>query len=247
MTNNSAIDGKQVQGMGNNAFTLNLFRFDEDEFRFDPRAGRFRVVSGAGKGSFVSREAVLSQQRLFLNRQENELVKLGDRLIDGGLSVRAFEKQAGETLRRIHIASAIIGKGGRDRMTQNDWDKVTETIKRQLYKGRGENGKPYGIKHLMAEYKAGKVSPAQLRFRLKLYAQSGIVSYSVAEIDDAKKRGITMARRVLSPGAMHCSECIEYANRGWQEIGQIVPIGIACSCKNNCLCRIEMQESLTAL
>jgi hypothetical protein len=216
--------------------------FDLDDFQFDPKAGRFRIISGAGKGGFISRTAVLEQQRRYLDRQKDTLTQLGDRLAEGRISIKDFQKESGDTLRRIHIASAVLGKGGRDRMTQADWNTVQETIKRQLYKGRGMDGKPYGIKHLTREWLDGTVSPAQLKARLALYAQSGIVSYSQAEIKDQSQRGMSQAKRFLSAGGMHCAECVDYAARGWVNLSDVVPIGVACSCRNNCLCRIEYQK-----
>jgi hypothetical protein len=214
-------------------------RIDTDEFQFDPKAGRFRVISGAGKGGFISRTAVLEQQRRYLDRQKTALTQLGEHLANGGIGIREFQKEAGDTLRRIHVASAILGKGGRDRMSQTDWNTVQETIKRQLYKGRGTDGKPYGIKHLTREWLDGTVSPAQLKARLALYAKSGIVSYSQAEIKDNAQRGMNKARRFLSAAGMHCAECVEYASRGWVNLSDVIAIGVACSCRGNCLCGIE--------
>jgi len=220
----------------------NTLHLDTDDFSFDPKSGRFRVAAGAGKGSFISRAAVLNQTRLYLDRQKVELGALGDRLSTRSITLSEFQREAGNNLRRIHIASAVLGKGGRDKMTQSDWDKVQETIKRQLYKGRGEDGKPFGIKHLAAEWKAGKVSPAQLKARLGLYAQSGVISYSTAELNEAKKRGVKRGKRVLAIGGDHCSECITYAARGVVNLSDIIPIGVACSCRGNCLCVIEFEN-----
>jgi hypothetical protein len=217
---------------------------DLDDFIFDPRSGRFRIATGAGKGGFISRAAVLNQERLYLDRQKVELGKLGDRLSSGTITLPEFQREAGNTLRRIHIASAVLGKGGKDKMTQADWDKVQETIKRQLYKGRGADGKPFGIKHLAAEWKDGKVSAAQLNMRLGLYVQSGVISYSTAELDALKESGIPYAIRKISAGHKNCPECIQYASLPPQPIEKITPIGTACSCRSNCKCYIVGMQSL---
>jgi hypothetical protein len=224
-------------------YPISQIHLDTDDFTFDPRTGRFRIATGAGKGGFISRAAVLNQERLYLDRQKVELGKLGDRLSNGTITLPDFQREAGNTLRRIHIASAVLGKGGKDKMVQGDWDKVQETIKRQLYKGRGEDGKPFGIKHLAAEWNAGKVSAAQLKMRLGLYAQSGVISYSTAELDQAKKDGVKRGRRVLAMGGIHCQECVSYAERGYVNLSDIIPIGVACSCRGNCLCRIDFLTS----
>jgi hypothetical protein len=37
-------------------------------------------------------------------------------------------------------------------------------------------------------------------------------------------------------------ECLQYSERGYVDLSDVVPIGVACSCRGNCLCRIEMEE-----
>jgi hypothetical protein len=68
------------------------------------------------------------------------------------------------------------------------------------------------------------------------------VSYSTAELDDAKVRGVKRGRRVLAMGGFHCNECVTYSERGYVDLSRVVPIGVACSCRGNCLCRIEWED-----
>lgn len=210
-----------------------------DDYTFNPKTGRFRVATGAGKGQFISREAVLNQNKKYLEVEREALVKLGDRLTSGELSLREFQKQAGESVRRIQVASAVLGRGGRDKMTQKDWATVQEQIKIQLYKGRDKKtGKRFGLKFLAQEIAEGKVSPAQLRYRLGLYAQSGSVVANAMDVRSLKESGMTHGVRVLAAGHVHCKECLEYAALPPQPIDKVVAIATRCSCRNQCKCSI---------
>jgi hypothetical protein len=216
------------------------FDFTTPDLTFDRKSGRFRVASGAGKGQFISREAVLSQTQKYLDVERAALVKLGDRLSTKAISLRDFQFEAGESVRRIQVASAILGRGGRDRMTPKDWAQVQVQIKAQLYKGKDPTtGKRYGLKFLAKEWAAGTVSPAQLAHRLSLYGQSGIVTYHAMDKERQKDDGKVQGVRILSPKHVHCPPCVKYAAMPPQPIDDVVPIATRCDCRNNCKCSIQ--------
>jgi hypothetical protein len=202
-------------------------------YRWDVKLGRYRYTN---TGKLAPRSAVLALTDRFITQQKAELQSLGERLSAGAIDLGKFQQQAGEILRSIHSGSAILGKGGIDKMTQPDWDKAIAILKQQLYKGRDRvTGKPYGIKHLAEEWRSGTVSPAQLQMRLGLYAQSGKLTYW----EMLKRSSSGLAIRVLG-AAEHCPECLEYAALPPQPIAQVVVPGVACSCRVNCRCAIEM-------
>lgn len=45
------------------------------------------------------------------------------------------------------------------------------------------------------------------------------------------------AKRILSPFAAHCPECIQHQT-DWTDSVNVVPIGVNCSCRQNCKCSI---------
>jgi hypothetical protein len=55
--------------------------------------------------------------------------------------------------------------------------------------------------------------------------------------------GFEEARSVLHP-ADHCPGCLVEAEKGWQPIGAMVPIGER-DCKGNCRCTVEYRRSGT--
>jgi hypothetical protein len=45
------------------------------------------------------------------------------------MSLRDFQQEAGELLRQIHVSSAIVGRGGLDRMTSEDYLAIDASSK----------------------------------------------------------------------------------------------------------------------
>lgn len=222
--------------------------FDEaDEFYFDKATGRFRFRSGAGKGQFAPRTAVLALTRANINARSAELIDLGDSLSNGDISLLDFQLSAAKLLKRIHVQSAILGANGVDQMTSQDWLRVARTLKTQFYDGKDpDTGKRFGLTWLANDIKQGTVTPAQLRYRLNLYAQSGNLSYWNQYRVSEKRAGKLYAIRNLGQ-AEHCQACEAYAALPPQSIDIIILPTQKCQCRAACKCEIvtlTLQEAI---
>lgn len=219
---------------------MQLYSFAaSDEYTFDPKTGRYRYTSGAAKGKFAPREAVLALTQKAIAANTAELQQLGDRLAAGTLKLRDFQEEAGAIVRRIHVQNAILGRGGIDKMKPADWLLVARTLKQQFYAGKdAETGRRFGLKHLAAEIKAGEVSAAQLRQRLALYAESGKVTYWEMAKRSAADGGQGYGLRRLGD-AQHCPSCVRYAAEPPRPIAELVTPGTRCECRSRCKCSIE--------
>lgn len=205
-------------------------------WKFDVKSGRYRYTD---TGQFAPREAIMNLINGRVAIAKQEIGNITDNFTDGRISLKAWEKQIAEQLKFIHVQSAILGKGGIDKMQPEDWLKVARELKKQYYTGIDEStGKKFGLKQLVKEIKEGKVSSQQLKARLNLYANSGKLSYYEAISSQKKEQNYTLMKRVL--GAVHksCDECMSYASQGWQPIGLLPLPTQKCTCKNNCKCSV---------
>ena len=80
--------------------------------------------------------------------------------------------------------------------------------------------------------------------RAGLYGGYGYSLWENVGLDRARKKGYTVARRMLGPTETHCHDesdrqgCWELWKKGWISISDMVPIGDA-ACYNNCRCHIR--------
>ncbi|NEZ64645.1 hypothetical protein D0962_17930 [Leptolyngbyaceae cyanobacterium CCMR0082] len=205
-------------------------------YAWDPNIQRFRWTNGAAAGKLASEQAVLSLTSKLVDAEASQLEQLGRDFFAGKLNAREFQQQSGEALRRIHGSSAIIAKRGPQNVTNENWAQITEILKRQFYKGRSADGRPYGLKHLTAEVEQGKVSEAQLIARLRMYAKSGRLSGDLMQRRAAAESGKLYATRHLSPNHVHCASCLAHQQLTPRLASEITPPATNCECRTNCKC-----------
>lgn len=216
-----------------------LSDFSDRQFQWDTRVKRYRVTEGAGKGDFISREAILSLTREAIAANKIQLIALADELTDGKLTLKQFQLEAARQVRLIHTQQAAIAAGGFDRVTPEMWLSVARELQRQYRTGRDiETGKRYGLKWLCEDIKNGKVSLPQLRQRLALYANSGKASFWEIDTQVQFNKGLTHGIRKLGKAHKHCSPCILYSTYPPQPLQSIIRPTQQCDCGPNCVCTI---------
>ena len=209
------------------------------DYTFDPKTGRYRYRSGtAGAGQFAPRTAVLALTEDTILSERKNLLEVGLKLAEGKITLRQFQADAAEVVRRLHVANAILGRGGIDKMSDRDWLEVARNLKTQYYAGFDpDTGHRFGLKHLAADIKAGGVSAGQLQARLAMYASASKQSYWRAFKRTEEESGRGYGIRQLGQ-AEHCAECIQLAAQPPQPIDRVVLPGYQCSCRALCKCTI---------
>lgn len=215
--------------------------FSVTGFRWDNRAKRYRWSTGAGQNQFAAKRTVLEYSRREIVRQSESLVGLADRLDGGDIDLEGFQRQAAETLKRIHVLQAVIAANGSENLFANDYLRIGRELKLQFTSGRSLLGEPFGLKSLAADVATGKVSSAKLKSRLKQYAASGKKTYwqTLAAKNDGK-----FGFRRLGANHVHCPDCIEYAAMAPKPIGEVILPGHLCSCLNQCRCVVVLSDSM---
>ncbi len=143
-------------------------------------------------------------------------------------SIGAWEISIAAQLRRLHLQMFALGRGGWDRIARRDWRIVEARLATEF---------SY-LERLALDISAGRVSLAEVLYRLSLYARDARTTYfegARAAKDDA---GYTQERRVLNP-AEHCSDCVLHAAKGWRPIGSLPLPGDDSQCISNCRCGME--------
>lgn len=217
-----------------------MLTLDALPYRFDPRTGRYRWTDGASKGKLAPRKAILSLTDRYIKSESDRLIEVGRSWVSGAIDDRTFQVSAAEIIRQVTIGAAILGANGIDNLKNQDWQRIQETIKRNLYKGRDKDGKPFGLRQLMRDRLSGEASDAQFLARLKMLANAARLAFHQEDAIAQAKAGATECRRILGV-AEHCQDCIDYAAIGWIGIDRLILPGDRCACRSNCKCRVEFR------
>jgi hypothetical protein len=203
-----------------------------DDLEYDQRIKRFRYKDS---GKFASREETINLQKKYLEQQIEKFISLAPRIKAGDITAYM---QLGETLKRIHLSNAIIAANGYDNLTQRDLGQIGAILKKQYYAGYDPiTNQKFGLKFLIEESK--DQSETMIANRLKMFAKSGELSGTIVKANKMLDQGYDIERRILGQTHKHCKECIEYASRGWQPINSLPKPKTMCSCRSNCVCRLE--------
>ena len=201
-------------------------------FSYDPRTGDYRYSKGESKGQKIPKVEAMDQIQRYQHSEEARLVALADR----ELPARDFYRIAKDHLKNIYVAQFLRGVGGYEHATDGDWLKVASLLKEQYYQGKGDDGKPFGLKHLAKELQG--LSPAMVRHRLSLYARSGNHAYWLGRQRSAQRMGYSHGLRVLGR-AEHCPDCVAYAAMAPRLLHEVILPGQKCECRSNCKCSIR--------
>lgn len=205
-------------------------------FSWEPKANRFRIRDGQGKGRFISRSAFDFQLSKYIRSQQQQLVGMADSLVDGAIDLPTFQRNAARTIGEIHASFALHHA---EHLTNAEQKIILRRVQEQLYAGKDwQTGESYGIRSIAQSVKDGSVSSSQLRARLAAYAEAGRLTAAEVEVSIAKRQGKVYGIRKLG-SSEHCPECPELQQLVPVAIDEIALIGDRCSCRVRCRCTIQ--------
>ncbi|MCP5101011.1 MAG: hypothetical protein GY943_36130 [Chloroflexi bacterium] len=193
---------------------------------WDNNAGRYRSRE---TGRFVSESAIRSDLDRFNETiiREN-LSSVTDKLLNGNITLEQWQRRLANELKDAWRLNQMIGRGGKSQMTQADYGRLGGRLRFEYDR----------LNRLAIEIKAGMLTEAQIRARVGLYANAPRVGFYDGLTAAQQAAGLVEERRVLNP-AEHCSDCIGYADQGWQPIGTLPMPGEKSQCMRNCKCTME--------
>ncbi len=185
-------------------------------------------------GRFVSRQAVRDQLDNVIDASSQVMRAISQQLRDGDISLAEWQTQMMQQIKTTHLASGAMQRGGWQQMTQADFGRVGQIVRRE-----------YGFLRTLAEdIASGKQKlDGTLARRAGLYGQQGRPTSLAFWDSTAAQRGFDEERSVLQP-AEHCTECISEDAKGFQPLGQMIPIGSRI-CRSNDRCLKEFRNSQT--
>lgn len=201
------------------------------EFEFDRNSQRYRVISGSGKGQYISTAAVLKLTERYIDQLKTDVSTVADKLIEGKISVATWEETTAKALKNAHVAAYSLGKGGIGRLQSRDYGIIGNQLRSEYEYLRG----------FSQDILKGELSEAQLRDRLSLYIDAAYGSYERGRFESHRSNGYNWERRYRN-SAQSCSSCVGYAARGWQPLGSQPHVGEACECGNRCRCHKEYSK-----
>lgn len=205
------------------------------QFFFDTKANRYRYKDSK---KFAPKRAIVNLTRKYIEDQKAELISLADKLESKKVDLIGFQREAAAIVKQIHLSQLLLGRNGIENIKPEDFLAIARELKKQYFSGVGTDGKAYGLKYLAKDIKDGKVTIAQLRNRLRMFADSGRLSYWYGLKESAKDKGKTHAVRVLGD-AKHCKDCPRLAGE-IKLIDKILLPGQGCECLTQCKCRLRI-------
>lgn len=197
-------------------------------FRWNDVAARYIDA----RGRFVSRLDVRHSLDGALDTAQRRMIATAEDFRAGRITLEAWRAQMAVDLKEIHLYSAAIAKGGWDQMTPADFGRVGRILRDQ-----------YEYLNNFTMEIVAEIQALDGRFlsRVKLYAQSGRVTYHATDRSVQGDAGMTEMRNVLHP-AEHCGDCLDMTALDWIPLDDpdYLPIG-GRQCLSNDRCTEEFR------
>ena len=152
----------------------------------------------------------------------------------GDLTLGQWEADMRAQIKGEYTRQYLLGRGGRDQMTQADWGSIGGDLANQFRY----------LSQFADAIATGNLSEAQIAARSELYLYSAKQAFEKANgrarVSDAKVKWTLTA-------AEHCDTCIDYAGLGWRPIAED-PFGGAnpgdgsTICMTQCKCHLEYRR-----
>lgn len=198
---------------------------DNPTFKWEPQTRRYRNKQ---TGRFISKEAVYTLTASRIELAKSDLGTLGQLLLDERINLKSWQQQTAETLKILHTQQYLLGVGGQKSIQKSDYLEIGRELKNQY---------AY-LRNFAIDLTQGKMTPAQFKARLEMYADAAKVSYFKGEKSAAVRAGFTHAKRILGI-VEHCEDCPQIAALGIVKIEDVIYPTQHCSCRIRCKCRLE--------
>ena len=171
-----------------------------------------------------------------LAKERNKFLSLAEDIKKGTIGTY---RDAAESLKKIHIYRVLIVNNVQKAqdLSYAELGTIGAALKKQYYQGYDpERDKKFGLKYLFQE--APNQSTAQIENRLRMYTEAADLTAQTIKQSRNILSGAKEMSRLLSPGHIHCIDCLRYADLGWQLIGNLPLPKEECACRANCKCEV---------
>jgi len=194
-------------------------------WQFSKSTQRYRDTRS---GKFLSAEKLTQLIRTNNSQLAQSLDALNTLIIDDKITVSEWQSQAAEVLKRLHIQNYLLGRGGKQALTQRDYGLIGQKVQGQYRYLQG----------LSNDLLLGKMTEKQFRSRTQLYVNAANGTYELGRFEGFKSAGFKWEKRTRH-ALESCQECLAFSQMNWQPLGTLPNPGVNCQCKSNCKCRKE--------
>lgn len=195
---------------------------------FDPRAHRYRDTES---GQFLSQaraRELVGQSILATGNATDELARL---VASGMLSPADWQARMREEIKGEVIRQYVLGRGGLEQMTAEDWGSVGGMISDQYRHLDRKAG------NFMDQVESGELTEGEIARRARMYINSAREGHERALMRRLAGSEYDEERWNNTVGET-CDDCVDLADLGWVPVGAIgqVPGDGRTQCKTNCRC-----------
>lgn len=215
--------------------TVPSFLMGSTRYGWNAKAGQY-VDS---KGKFVPRSAVRDDLDLVLDGITAKMDLASQGLRNGAINLDQWLFEMMDLTKRAHLVSAAAQRGGWAQMTQADFGRVGQIVRRE-----------YGYLRNFAEQIASGKQPldGNIARRARMYGQQARNTFYSFQKVEMERRGFDEERSILNP-ADHCEGCKSEERKGFRKMdakgkNKMIPIGRR-ECRSNCKCSVEYRNSST--
>lgn len=202
------------------------------EYRWNAAAGRY--INSSGR--FIKGAELRGALNSFITAQTNQMGIISELLVSGEIKLAEWQAEMMILVKDCNLAGAALERGGWFQMGPSEFGRVGNKIK-------GEYG---FLRNFADEIASGSQKlDGTLGRRAKLYGNQARAAYYDSARASAVGMGFDQERSRLTPSES-CDVCVGEEARGWQPIGEIIPIGSR-TCLSNCNCYMEFRNSGTKL
>jgi len=197
------------------------------EFFYDEDACRYYHSNGRAVSESWLDDLVQSTTATY----DRQVTKLVNSLYDDNLHPDVFRQALRFELKNAGLQYSALAVGGFDRLDNTHYGRIGGIL-----------GSDYRrIDTLIEGYMDGTVSRAQALNRGTMYVGNIRRTFYRGRCLDSREGIVVIERRFLGV-AEHCSDCVNYADEGWQLAGTLPPPCEDSQCRSNCRCSMHRRS-----
>lgn len=145
----------------------------ETPWYFDATVRRYRGRAGTSvAGKFIGPAKLAELRDTFIQGQMGQVDLLAQRLADGELTLQQWVNQVRGHIKTVYLAEYMLGKGGKNNMTQSDYGRLGAMLKSQ-----------YGfLNDFAADIAGGHLSVRAIIARSQQYVSSATLAHERGKI-----------------------------------------------------------------
>jgi hypothetical protein len=196
-------------------------------FQFSGSTARFRDPD---TGRWITRVQVRQWLDQYIAASQAKVLEASNALRAGQITLASWQSTMRDEIKDSHLVAEALARGGWNQLTPADFGRVGQRVRAQYR----------FLAAFTTQLRDGTVRlDGGFLARAKMYAASSRPAFYASQGVVLAGAGYTHERSLLH-ASEHCDVCVSEAERGWVQIGRLIPIGER-TCLGNDRCTVEYQ------